>query len=150
MTGVFRIRPAVPADLDALLPLVAALARHHGDAPRLSAATLAGDLFGPVPWFHVLVAEARGLIGYAALLPLARLQHGERGLDLHHLFVAEDARGQGVGRAMLAGAEDLARQMGCRYLIIGTAAENLAAQEFYQAQGYRPIPNPSKRFLKDL
>lgn len=150
MGGEVRIRRAERGDLAALLPLVQGLARHHDDVPRLTAETLAGDLFGPWPWFHVLVAEADGLLGYAALLPLARLQHGERGLDLHHLFVAEDARGQGIGRALLGASEGLARELGCRYVIIGTAEVNVAAQEFYLSQGYRAIPNPARRFLKDL
>lgn len=145
-----EIKRAEPRDLAGLLPLVEGLARHHGDVPRLTAETLAGDLFGPVPWFHALVAEEEGLVGYAALLPLARLQHGERGLDLHHLYVDVAARGKGIGKALLTACEEMARAMGCSYLIIGTHADNLAAQEFYQAQGYAPIPNPARRFLKNL
>lgn len=144
------IRIAEPRDLAGLLPLVEGLARHHADVPRLTAATLGADLFGPVPWFHVLVAEEERLVGYAALLPLARLQHGERGLDLHHLYVEQAKRGRGLGRALLVASEALAREMGCGYLIIGTAAENVAAHEFYMAQGYQPIPNPARRFLKTL
>lgn len=148
--AAIRIRRAVPGDLDGLLPLVQGLARHHGDTPAVTADSLRRDLFGPVPWFHVLVAEDGGLSGYAALLPLARLQQGTRGLDLHHLFVAEAARGQGIGRALLAACEDLGRAMDCSYLIIGTHADNHEAHGFYERQGYRPIPNPARRFLKDL
>jgi GNAT superfamily N-acetyltransferase len=146
------IRKASPSDLPALLSLVEGLAAHHEDIPRLTAKTLAADLFGPVPWFHVFVAEAAGgdLIGYAALLPLARLYHGERGLDLHHLYVAPEARGQGIGSALLAASEAHGRELGCSYLIIGTHADNSAAHAFYTAQAYRPIPNPAKRFLKNL
>ena len=144
------IRRAEPSDLTGLLPLVQGLARHHADVPRLTAATLEGDLFGPDPWFQVLVADVGGLCGYAALLPLARLQHGERGLDLHHLYVDPSRRGQGVGTALLSACEDLGRVLGCSYLIIGTHADNVAAQEFYAARGYAAIPNPARRFLKTL
>ncbi|MCW1919582.1 GNAT family N-acetyltransferase [Rhodobacter sp. KR11] len=147
----WRIRRADPGDLAGLLPMVEGLARHHGDVPRMTPETLAGDLFGPVPWFHVLVVEEAGaLLAYAALLPLARLQHGERGLDLHHLYVTEAARGRGMGRALLAASEEMGRAMGCSYVIIGTAAENVVAHEFYQSRGYAPIPNPARRFLKNV
>ena len=147
----WRIRRAEPGDLAGLRGLIEALARHHGDVARMTAETLAGDLFGPWPWFHVLVVEEAGaLLAYAALLPLARLQHGERGLDLHHLYVTEAARGRGLGKAMLAACEDLGRAMGCSYVIIGTAAENVAAHAFYQSRAYAPIPNPARRFLKTL
>ncbi|NBZ87512.1 GNAT family N-acetyltransferase [Stagnihabitans tardus] len=146
-----KIRKAERRDLPGLLPMVQGLARHHDDLPRLTEESLEGDLFGPVPWFHVLVVEEEGaLLGYAALLPLARLQHGERGLDLHHLYVEGHARGRGLGRALLAACEDLGRAMGCSYLIIGTHAENASAHAFYMAQDYQPIPNPARRFMRQL
>ncbi len=106
---------------------------------------------GAGPWFHVLVAENAGeLVGYAALLPLARLGCGERGLDLHHLFVAESARRLGIGTALVRAAEDMARGLGCSYLIIGTHPGNWAAQEYYQRLGYGPMPNTAVRFTRRL
>ena len=145
------IRPALPADLSAIMVMVEALTRHHDDVPRLSLDTLERDLFGAMAWFHVLVAEcASDLVGYAALLPLARLGYGERGMDLHHLFVVKSARHLGTGTLLVQAAEQMARVLGCSYLIIGTHPENAAAQDFYVARGYLSIPNASKRFQRKL
>ena len=89
-------------------------------------------------------------MAYAALLPLARLGYGQRGMDLHHLFVAAPHRQQGIGTALLRGAEDLAQSLGCSYLIIGTHPENRAAQDYYQKLGYGPMPNTALRFTRKL
>lgn len=151
MVDVVTIRPALPSDLSAIMIMVEALTRHHNDVPRLTLETLERDLFGAVTWFHVLVAECRGdLVGYAALLPLARLGHGERGMDLHHLFVTKPARHLGTGTLLVRAAEQMARECGCSYVIIGTHPENAAAQDFYVARRYHSISNTSKRFQRNL
>ena len=148
--GEVVIRRAEVADLAGLLAMVQALTRHHAEEPRVTLATLERDVFGVVPWFQVLVAEMDGLVGYAALLPLARLGYGERGMDLHHLFVGDGARRSGVGAALLRGAEDLARGLGCGYLIIGTHPGNWAAQAYYSRMGYGRMGNTSVRFTRRL
>ena len=140
------IRPAVPSDLDRLLILAQALTRHHNDEPVLTRATLARDVFGPSPWFRVLVAEAAGVQGYAALLPLARLGHGQRGLDLHHLFVAETHRNQGLGTALVRACLGLARDLDCTYVIVGAHPANLAAQDYYRKLGFEPKGPSGIRF----
>lgn len=146
-----KIRPARVEDAAALLALVEALTRYHDDVPRLTMATLQRDFFGTPPWFHSLVAEAGGaLVGYAALLPLARLGYGERGMDLHHLYVVEEARRGGIGAALVRAAEDLAKTLDCGYLIIGTHPGNRAAQAYYQRLGYAPMPNMAIRFTRRL
>jgi GNAT superfamily N-acetyltransferase len=146
-----RIRAAGKADQAALLGMVQALTRHHADEPLVTEASLTRDFFGPEPWFRVLVAEGEaGLPGYAATLPLARLGYGARGLDLHHLFVTEGSRGQGVGRALVQACEVMARDLGCSYLIIGTHPDNSAAQACYQALGYAQMPTTAVRFTKVL
>lgn len=145
------IRRAEPTDLVALLGLVEGLTRYHDDVPRLTRDSLERDVLGPVPWFHVLVA-ARGaeVLGYAALLPLARLGYGERGLDLHHLFVTEAERRRGTGTALVHASEDLARDLGCSYVIIGTHPGNWAAQEYYQRLGFDSMANTAVRFTRSL
>jgi GNAT superfamily N-acetyltransferase len=145
------IRKAVAADAAGVLALIEALTRYHDDLPRLTLAAVERDFFGAPPWFHGLVAEAAGaLVGYAALLPLARLGYGERGMDLHHLFVVEAARRAGIGTALLRASEGLARDLGCTYLIIGTHPGNWAAQEYYQRQGYETMPSTAVRFTRRL
>jgi len=134
------IRAAIADDTDQLLEMVSALADHHGDRAQIAASDLARDALGDHPWVQVLVCELRGrLIGYAALLPLMQLQFSKRGMDLHHLFVAADYRGNGIGRALINAAKDLARNHLCSYLVVGTDPGNTDAQAAYLACGFQPV-----------
>ena len=146
------IRPVFPVDLDPLLAMVQALTLHHNDQPLITRATLNRDVFGTVPWFHVLVAEAddAALQGYAALLPLARLGYGQRGIDLHHLFVSEGHRNRGIGTALVNAALALARDLACTYVIVGTHPANHAAQAYYQKLGFAAKGPSGIRFAMTL
>ena len=146
-----RVRAVEPADLAALLPLVEALARHHGDQPLVTAASLFRDLFTDPRWLHGFVAEAEGqVIGYASLLPLARVHLGQRGMDLHHLYVAQAARGGGVGTQLVQAVQAYAKGLGCSYLTVGTQNGNRAAQEYYRKRGFFASPPAPDRFAFDL
>ncbi len=48
-------------------------------------------------------------------------------------------RRQGVGKALMDAAEDWARRERLRLIYLETAEDNLAAQEFYRAQGYATV-----------
>ena len=146
-----RIRAVERGDLAALLAMVVALTQHHGDVARVTFESLERDFLGPAAWYHGLVAvQDAKVVGYAAALPLGRLGYGARGLDLHHLFVIPDARRLGVGRALVRAVEDLGRNLGCSYVIIGTHPDNVAAQAYYQHLGYGPHASTGKRFTKPL
>lgn len=145
------IRAAVPGDIAAILPLIEGLARHHGDIPLVTAASLFRDLFGQPVWMQALVAQRQDeILGYCALLPLARLHLGQRGMDLHHLYVRADARGAGIGRALTGAALDLARGQGCSYLTVSTHPDNQAAKAYYLAAGFFAAPPAPDRFAFDL
>jgi GNAT superfamily N-acetyltransferase len=89
-------------------------------------------------------------VGYAILLRLICLQRGERGFDIHHLYVVDDLRGQGVGRALIMAAADTARAYGCSDLRISAAPTNTDAQAAYLACGFATAPNSAARFLMPL
>ena len=55
-----------------------------------------------------------------------------------------------MGRALVRGVEDLGRDQGCSYVIIGTHPDNVAAQDYYQHLGYGPHASMGKRFAKLL
>ena len=146
-----HVRAVERGDLPALLAMVVALTQHHGDVARVTLESLERDFFGPVAWYHGLIAvQDAKVVGYAAALPLGRLGYGARGLDLHHLFVRPDTRLLGVGRALVHGVEDLGRNLGCSYVIIGTHPENVSAQAYYQHLGYGTHASTGKRFTKPL
>ena len=141
------IRKARETDVAAVLAMVGQLARHHGDEPRASSAGLERDLFGPAPWVTALVAEqGTSLLGYAILCRTYRAHSGERGVDLHHLFVLERARNSGLGRCLVEAALDEAKLWGCTFVTVGTRPENLAAQPFYEKLGFERAPQGGPRF----
>ena len=131
------VRNAQPSDTDRIVQMVGRLAAHHGDASALTAEILHRDAFADPPWIHLLLAEVRGEpAGFAALFGLVKLQAGERGLELHHLYVEDACRGQGVGAALVAASRRRAQELLCRSLTVGTHPDNLKAQGFYLALGF--------------
>lgn len=55
---------------------------------------------------------------------------------LEDLFVREEARGTGLGRALLNATVDLARQRGCRRVELDANDQNEAAQALYTSAGF--------------
>ncbi|WP_299779044.1 GNAT family N-acetyltransferase [uncultured Roseobacter sp.] len=142
-----RIRPVRSDDLQVVLEMVSKLADFHGDVATVTADELARDILGPHPWVRILLAEEAGkVVGYAALCPLAQMQFGARGMDMHHLYVAKSARGTGVGKALIKASEALARAEGCRYLMVGTHPDNIVAQGIYLAMGFDRLDQAGPRF----
>lgn len=145
------IRPVEARDLRALGDLVGSLARHHGDTARVTQAELARDCLGQAPWLRVLVAEHHGgLVGYAALCPRARMQFGQRGMALHHLFVHRPLRGAGVGSALLEAAKAQARDLGACFLTVTAEPENDRARAFYERAGFGGVDCKAARFKLTL
>ena len=63
------------------------------------------------------------------------------------LVVAAAARRQGVGRRLVAAAEDWASRMGCARMIVTTAEHRSGAHAFYQSLGWAYT---GRRFAKAL
>lgn len=134
-------RLATAADLPRVCQMAHALAEHHQDAPTLTLDMLRRDALGEVPWVRIIVAcRGESVVGYAALCPLVQLHFGVRGMDMHHLFVAQEARGQGVGRALIMASLAQAKAEGCRYVGVGTHPDNHAAQQVYLNAGFESRP----------
>ncbi|MBO9097755.1 MULTISPECIES: GNAT family N-acetyltransferase [Rhizobium] len=148
---VLTIRAARREDLPDLNAMITLLAAHHGDAAATTPEQLERDLFGPLPWITALVADsAEGLLGYAILVPLYRAQEGQRGMDLHHLFVRDGHRGHGIGQHLVDRARETARKAGCRYLSVSAATGNVAAHRFYEQLDFTPRPVTGMRYLQAL
>ena len=145
------IRPLEERDVDSVVAMIRELARQHDDEPSVTPQALRHDALGSTPWLSVLVAEQRcDLVGYAALLPRARLHFGARGMEMHHLFVAASHRGQGIGRLLIEAAEAEAVHFGCAYLTVGTHPSNVAAQKAYLSCGFASTPARGPTFSKHL
>lgn len=123
-----RVRRAVAADLDALLALEAA----SFDGDRLSRAQYRRHLDSDSAL--VLAASGHGqLLGSAVLF----FRKGSTAARLYSLATRAEARGQGVGRALLKAAEQHARRRGCRTLRLEVRVDNVAAIGLYEKHGYQ-------------
>jgi ribosomal protein S18 acetylase RimI-like enzyme len=65
--------------------------------------------------------------------------HPDKGTEmfLYELSVADDARRQGVGTALVGALADLARARGCYGMWVGTEPDNVAALATYRRAGGR-------------
>jgi len=59
-------------------------------------------------------------------------------LNIHDIVVHADWRGQGVGQALLAFAEEQARGLGCCKLTLEVLSGNATALRSYELAGYAP------------
>jgi ribosomal protein S18 acetylase RimI-like enzyme len=62
--------------------------------------------------------------------------NGEPSAHLETLAVAEGAEGQGVGSALMASAEDAAREEGARSMTLHVFETNERARALYARKGY--------------
>lgn len=99
------IREARVDDLDEVIALVRELAEYEraGHEVELERESFGRYLFGPQPSARVLLAETDGAIaGFALFFPTFSTWLGRPGLWLEELFVRPEARGRGIGKALLA------------------------------------------------
>ncbi|MGB7317388.1 MAG: GNAT family N-acetyltransferase [Planktotalea sp.] len=146
----FTIRPARAHDAIAIAEMVSGLAEHHSDVAQMSAEDVVFLCFGPAPWLTLIVAETGDkLLGYAALQRKVQLQFARRLMEVHHLFVTSDARGRGIGSALIDASCQHAWSIGCKGVTLGVMEHNSAAQAFYRAHWFSIAePNGSVQMLR--
>ena len=104
-----------------------------GFDPALSISAAEGEMRPPAGLF--LVATLRGNpIGSGALK-----FHGKEPAELKRMWVAESARGLGVGRRLLAALEDQAAMHGVRTVRLETNKSLVEAIGLYRSAGYAEV-----------
>lgn len=98
-----------------------------GARPRPDAAALLAD----TTRFFVARREGQAL----GCMALVRNSSGKG--ELSRCFVTQEARGQGVGFALLTAAEAAARAQGMRAIQLETGNRNIAALRLYRGCGFR-------------
>jgi GNAT superfamily N-acetyltransferase len=98
----------------------------------------------------VFVAEraSGGVVGFIHLMHQHLIEYDQR-VEVAGLVVDEECRGLGVGRALMARAEEWAAERGCRYAIVRSEISRAAAHAFYEGLGYEHYKS-QKAFRKDL
>lgn len=135
--GGLTVRHATIDDADALAALARGLNEHQGDpVGNFDAATVRRDGFGARPCWTALIAEHAGKpVGYAMFHASYDAPHAARGLYLQDLFVRNDARRHGVGRALMAAVAREARAAGCTFFWWTAKQWNTEALDFYRELG---------------
>jgi ribosomal protein S18 acetylase RimI-like enzyme len=135
VAAAVEIRRAVPADLDALLPLVTEfyeIDRHPWDEKMVVGALgplLDSDEFGQV-WVAV---RGPALLGYAVVTWGYSLESGGRESLLDEFYVRD--RGTGIGSAILTHAFAEAAAAGASRMFLETEAHNSRVRGFYARHG---------------
>jgi GNAT superfamily N-acetyltransferase len=134
------IRPATQADL----PLIAALIRALADYEKLAhevhfdEGVLDDKLFGERPYAEVVIGEIEGAAqGFALFFHNFSTFEGRPGIFLEDLFVRPEARGSGLGKALLAHLAKLATQRDCARLEWAVLDWNEPSIGFYKSLGAR-------------
>ena len=138
-----RVRPAAPADVDALHRLIVELARFHGSEAHVTGtpAMLFRALFGDRPSAEALVAEVdREIAGIAVFHATFSTYECLPGLWLEDLYVCARFRGSGAGRALLAELARLTIERGGARLEWHRAEWNEPALRFYEGLGAELLP----------
>ena len=97
---------------------------------------------------RVIVAERSGRVVGVAAVHLAPLLHTSGDLGrITALVVAQELRGQGIGRRLVLEAESWVRSRGCSRMEVTSGDHRPDAHRFYEACGYRC---DERRFLKPM
>ncbi len=135
------IRKATPADLGDILQLIRDLAAYERepDAVRATVESLYGTLFGPTPTAEAIVAEVEGEVaGMALYFTNFSTWSGRDGLYLEDLYVRPEARGSGLGKALLRRLARIAVSRGCARVEWAVLDWNAPAIRFYRSLGAVP------------
>ncbi|MBD1556392.1 GNAT family N-acetyltransferase [Vibrio sp. S9_S30] len=97
--------------------------------------------------FLALNEQGEG-IGFTQLYPTFSSVSAQRSWILNDLFVTENARGKGVGKALMNVAKELAVSTNAKGLALETARDNLTAQTLYESLGYERDTTYYSYFLR--
>lgn len=133
------IRPAMDTDAEAIVAIQNPIIRDTAITfnSELKTPDMVREAIGTLPCF--LVAEVDGtVIGFVSYLQFRRGVGYARAME-HTIVLSPDARGQGVGRALMSAAEHHARKMGAGSLWAGVSGENPDGVRFHARLGYEEV-----------
>ncbi|MEY3660671.1 MAG: hypothetical protein RLZZ169_1497 [Pseudomonadota bacterium] len=138
---MLTIRPATALDVPLILDFIRALALYERAAAEVVAdeERLRETLFGESPQAKVVLALWEGRpVGFAVYFFSYSTWLARKGLYLEDLFVLPEARGNGVGKALLRQLARIAVEEGCGRLEWSVLDWNQPAIDFYLSLGAVP------------
>lgn len=132
------IRPAVTADIPIIRQLIVELAiyEREPDAVKATEADLHAALFGARSIAEAVIAELDGAaVGLALFFTSFSTWEGRGGIYLEDLFVRPEARGLGVGKALLVHLAGVAVARGYSRFEWSVLDWNAPAIGFYRGLG---------------
>jgi GNAT superfamily N-acetyltransferase len=132
------IREATEADVPLILQFIRDLAEYERLADRVTATEemIRRTLFGNPRFAEVLIAEEDGApAGFALFFHNYSTFLGQPGIYLEDLFVREEMRGRGIGKALLGRLARTARERGCGRVEWAVLNWNAPSIAFYRSIG---------------
>jgi GNAT superfamily N-acetyltransferase len=153
-----EVRRATPADLDAVTEMALALYRHHTGPPMYFPylAEVVPDerayqerLLADPQCAHWLAWCEGRVVGMQSFEPppswMSPMMRPERCTYLLHGYTEAEARGGGVGCALLARSLAWAREAGYAHCLLHFLSANVLGARFWLASGFRPIEHRLSR-----
>jgi GNAT superfamily N-acetyltransferase len=135
-----RVRPAVESDIPAMLHLMRELAifERYIDVFGVTEEILREEGFrrSPPTYYCVVAEDDNGvLVGQIAYFVVPFTARGVPMIYLKDVFVLPEARGQGIGEALMRAVARAAIALGCPAINWYVADWNIAGMRFYERLG---------------
>jgi GNAT superfamily N-acetyltransferase len=129
------VRPVGAKELEEVLPLIAGYQKFYGAQPDIERNRRFFSRFlDPSEDGLLLGAWVDGsLVGFATLYWFFSSTKAAESVLMNDLFVRDDIRGKGIGRALIQRALDEARKREAAHLEWFTAPDNATAQRLYDS-----------------
>ena len=137
-SGEVEVRRAALEDLELLVPLFDAYRQFYRQpSDPEGARRFLRERFERKESIVFLAFAPGAAVGFTQLYPSFSSGAMRRIFILNDLFVAPEARGQGVASALLDAAAEHGRREGAIRLTLSTETGNTAAQSVYERKGWR-------------
>jgi GNAT superfamily N-acetyltransferase len=133
-----EIKPATVADVPLILSLIKDLAAYEKLSHEVVAteSILHESLFGEKPYAEVVIGYYDSIAaGYVLFFHNFSTFTGRPGVYIEDIFVKEDYRGNGLGRALFLYVVGLAKDRNCKRLEYSVLTWNEPALNFYKQFG---------------
>ncbi|RDV24239.1 GNAT family N-acetyltransferase [Alteromonas aestuariivivens] len=138
---MLHIRPATPEDAGQILDFILELAIYEKARHEVEATVedIKASLFAPNATAHCVICEESGqAIGFAVYFYNYSTWQGRNGVYLEDLYVSQQHRGKGAGKALLHYLANHAVEHNCGRFEWSVLDWNTPAIEFYQSLGAKP------------